>query len=87
MKNPVSNLPLYVDLDGTLIKSDLMFESVLILLKQNPFLIIAVFFWLLRSSAYLKAELAKRVEVSIANLPVNEELLLFLKEEKKEVEN
>lgn len=83
MKKSVSNLPLYVDLDGTLIKSDLMFESVLVLLKQNPFLIIAVFFWLLRSSAYLKAELAKRVEVSISNLPVNEELLLFLKEEKK----
>ena len=40
--------PLCVDLDGTLIKTDLLWESLLALLKQSPFSIFQLPFWLLK---------------------------------------
>ena len=44
-------VPLCVDLDGTLIKTDLVWESLLRLLKQNPLFIFAAPVWLLRGRA------------------------------------
>ena len=82
MESSTSNLPLYVDLDGTLIKSDLMFESILILLKKNLFFLFAIPVWLLKGRPYLKVQLAKRVQVPIEQVPVNEEFHEFLQKEK-----
>ncbi|MDD9894629.1 MAG: UbiA family prenyltransferase [Gammaproteobacteria bacterium] len=77
-------LPLYVDLDGTLIKSDLMFESILLLVKQNLMFVIALPFWLVKGRAYFKAQLAERVQVSVDQLPVNKEFHAHLQNEKKQ---
>ncbi len=41
--------PLCVDLDGTLIKTDLLWESLLALLKQSPFSLFRLPFWLLKN--------------------------------------
>ena len=59
-------LPLFVDLDGTLIKTDLMFESVCVLLKRNPFNLVTMAIWLCKGKAYLKARLAERVDLSFS---------------------
>ena len=40
-----SRVPLCVDLDGTLIKTDLLWESLARLLRRNPFQLFPVFFW------------------------------------------
>ena len=45
---------LYVDLDGTFTKSDLLFESLVIAIKNNPLILLWCLFWLLKSKAYLK---------------------------------
>ncbi len=45
--------PLCIDLDGTLIHSYLLIESLLVLLKRNPFFLFALPFWLLKGKAYL----------------------------------
>ena len=37
-----SNIPLAVDLDGTLIRTDMMFESLARLLRRNPLAIFQV---------------------------------------------
>lgn len=50
------NIPLVVDLDGTLIKSDLLFESFIALFKKNPFYIFYMLFWLITGKARLKNE-------------------------------
>ena len=34
--NPPEKIPLCVDLDGTLIKTDVLWESLMLLLKRNP---------------------------------------------------
>jgi len=65
-------LPLIVDLDGTLIKTDLLIESFLGLIKKNPFMIFSVCLWLLKGKTTLKAEIAKRADIDISVLPYNE---------------
>jgi 4-hydroxybenzoate polyprenyltransferase/phosphoserine phosphatase len=74
---------LCVDLDGTLILSDLLLESLMLLLKRNPLFIFRIPFWLLRGKAVLKAEIAARVELNPAALPYNKELIQWLESERR----
>ena len=48
---PKEIVPLCVDLDGTLIKTDLLWESLVRLLKSNPLYLLVVPVWLLRGRA------------------------------------
>jgi 4-hydroxybenzoate polyprenyltransferase/phosphoserine phosphatase len=73
---------LCVDLDGTLIHSDLLVESFLTMVKRKPRDLWRVFFWLLRGKAVLKAELAKRVTVRAETLPYDERFLAWLREQR-----
>lgn len=79
MSKPV---PLCVDLDGTLIHSDLLLESFLLLIKRNPLYLFLVPLWLLGGKARLKAEIASRVQLNGAALPYTQPLLDWLKTEK-----
>lgn len=71
--------PLCVDLDGTLIASDLLWESFLVLLKQQPWCLLFIPFWLLRGRAALKQEIARRVVLDPAALPYREDVLALLR--------
>ena len=73
--------PICVDLDGTLIKTDLLLESALSLFRRKPYLMCLMPGWLLRGRAYLKRELAKRVFLDIKTLPYNVEFLNCLRSE------
>ena len=84
MINSKENTPLFVDLDGTLLKTDILFEEILILLKRNIFYCLALLFWLARGRAYLKFQLSKRVDMPVESLPVNTEFLRYLHMQKKE---
>jgi len=75
--------PLVVDLDGTLIKTDLLWESLAQLLRRNPLMLFAVLFWWTRGRAFLKRQLARRVTIDPAALPYHEPFLAFLREQKK----
>jgi len=77
------SVPLCVDLDGTLIHSDTLLESALLLLKRNPFCVFLFAVWLLRGKATLKAQIASRVTLNPAALPYNKELVSWLEAEHK----
>jgi len=79
---PDQNVPLAVDLDGTLIRTDMMWESLAQLLRRNPFAIFQILFWWTRGRAYLKQKLAPRVTIDPATLPYNEKFLAWLHAEK-----
>jgi 4-hydroxybenzoate polyprenyltransferase len=72
------NRPLCVDLDGTLVCTDTLWESVMVLLAGNPFQVPLVLLWLLRGRARLKQSLASRVSLDPAKLPYNQALLAYL---------
>lgn len=69
------------DVDGTLLQTDLLYESLLFALKRHPTVIFFVPFWLLRGLAYLKARLARRAaDMSVATMPLNEPVVSYLQE-------
>lgn len=74
--------PLVIDLDGTLIRTDLLIESALGLLKQNPLYLLAMIYWLSRGKVRLKSEIARRVEPDVATLPYDEAVLTYLRSER-----
>jgi 4-hydroxybenzoate polyprenyltransferase/phosphoserine phosphatase len=63
--------PLVVDLDGTLITSDLLVESLLAYIARNPLGLFQVIGWMLKGKATLKARLAEAVDLDVATLPYN----------------
>lgn len=74
--------PLAVDLDGTLIATDLLWESVFLLLRRNPLWLLLLPVWLWGGKARLKCEIARRVDLDPAALPYRDELLDRLRREK-----
>jgi 4-hydroxybenzoate polyprenyltransferase len=76
--------PLCVDLDGTLVRSDLLIEAVLGLIKLNPFYVFLLPVWLLRGKAHLKQKVADRVNLDINLLPYNEPFLEYLRAQRTE---
>jgi len=78
-----SSSVLVVDLDGTLIRTDLLHESVLLLMKQNPLSLLLLPVWLLSGKAHMKQKIAERVEVPVTLLPYNRDIVEYLHEERQ----
>jgi haloacid dehalogenase-like hydrolase len=76
------NVPLAVDLDGTLIASDSLAESALLLIRQKPWCVALLLFWLLRGRTRLKAEIAKRVKLAGEMLPYRQDIVGYLEAER-----
>ncbi|MDX8481138.1 UbiA family prenyltransferase [Mesorhizobium sp. VK24D] len=77
-----SSVPLVVDLDGTLIRSNLLVESVIALVKRSFLSILLLPLWLMRGKAAFKAQVTKRVALDLSALPFNRPLVEHLKQEK-----
>jgi 4-hydroxybenzoate polyprenyltransferase len=74
--------PIVVDLDETLIRTDLLIESFFILLASHPVAAVAALNALRRGKAAFKSKLADAAVVEVETLPLNEEVVGFLKAEK-----
>ncbi len=84
MNAPVQHrmdIPLAVDLDGTLVSTDMLWETVFLLLKKNPLYLFLLPVWLSSGKARLKWEVARRVTVDAAHLPYRQDFLAFLRRE------
>lgn len=76
-------LPLVVDLDGTLIRTDTLHEQALVLAKTQPFKTLLLPAWLVAGKAHLKQQLARQVSLDPTTLPYNEPLLDWLQSERQ----
>lgn len=77
-----SNLPLVVDLDGTLTPTDTLLESLVRLLKRSPWSVLRLPLWLMRGRAGFKEAIASRVTLDAENIPYCTPLLEYLRAEK-----
>jgi 4-hydroxybenzoate polyprenyltransferase/phosphoserine phosphatase len=82
ISNGADLLPLVVDLDGTLIKTDLLAETASSFLLAQPFRSFKLLVWLAQGKSVLKARLAQSTPMDAAALPYNKDLLTWLQEEK-----
>jgi 4-hydroxybenzoate polyprenyltransferase len=78
-----SDIVIVVDLDGTLINTDLLHETSLRAIRQNPLNIFYMLFWALQGKAVLKANLAKVTSLDVSLLPFNQDLIYWLREQKE----
>lgn len=76
------DVPLAVDLDGTLIAGDSLAESALLLIKEQPWCLLLIPFWLLQGRAKLKSEVAQRVRLAGEMLPYRPEIVGYLQAER-----
>ena len=75
--------PLFVDLDGTLIKEDLSNLAFQNSLRTNPLLtVVYLIIFLFRGKAYLKEKISMNYQVPINKLKFNSNCINFIKEVK-----
>jgi len=74
--------PLVVDLDGTLIHTDMLHESALRILRDKPLELLFMPYWLSQGKAVLKRKLSNRTDFDPSSLPYNQELLDWLKQQR-----
>ena len=78
----IGTRPLCVDLDGTLVKSDTLLDSLMLLVRTHPWQALRSPAWALRGKAVLKREVASRAALDVSHLPYNRPLVAYLKEQK-----
>jgi len=79
-----TQVPLCIDLDGTLSRSDSLLETFCELLKVAPLAILQVPFWLFKGRANLKREIAERVRLGFKMMPLNDAVLNYIQEAKRQ---
>ena len=75
-------IPLCVDLDGTLLNTDMLWESLKDVACKRPWCVLLFPLWFLQGRAHLKQRVAARANVDIATLPFHHGFVEFLKQEK-----
>lgn len=83
IETTTETVPLVVDLDGTLLRTDSLWESLVLLAKDRWYAVFLLPLWLFQGKASFKWRLAQVVDLSVANLPYNESFLAFLKKERE----
>ncbi len=73
--------PIYVDLDGTLIHSDLLWESLLSALRREPLAALAGLARLRAGKAAMKRALADAAVIEAGTLPFNQPFVQWLREQ------
>ena len=71
----MAELPLVIDLDGTLLRSDMLHEASLRFAKRRPWRVASLFGWLARGKAYLKEQLARQTPCEVEHLPYNPQVI------------
>ncbi|MDR3453524.1 MAG: UbiA family prenyltransferase, partial [Rhodoferax sp.] len=82
--SPDPSPPLCVDLDGTLVKSDTLFDALCQFVRHQPLQIWRLCLWLAAGRARLKIEVARRAPLDAARLPYNTALLHYLRAQRRE---
>lgn len=75
-------VPLVVDLDGTLVATDLLLECLFTVARRAPLALLLLPWWLLHGIARVKRELARRA-VPLGPMPFRQEVVAFLEDEKR----
>jgi len=78
----INPLPLLVDLDGSIIKTDTLFESAIQYVKRNPFRVVQLCLWTIKGKLFLKKKLSEHTTLDSDSLPYREEVLQFLQKER-----
>ena len=72
-------VPLVVDLDGTLLHTDTLVETLFDVARRHPLQLLRLPAWLAGGRAHLKRQLARRASVDVSLLPLADDLVAHLR--------
>jgi 4-hydroxybenzoate polyprenyltransferase/phosphoserine phosphatase len=74
-------MPLCVDLDGTLVKSDTLVDTVVVLARQHPASLLRFPQWISQGKASFKRKVSTLASIDVVHLPYNQPLLEYLRQQ------
>ena len=77
-------VPLCVDLDGTLVKSDTLLDTVVVLARQSPGSLLHFPWWISQGKAVFKRQVSSLAAIDVVHLPYNQPLLEYLRQQHAE---
>lgn len=83
-RNSSASVPLLVDLDQSLIKTDMLHETALAFVSAHPFRIATLIAWAAKGRAQLKRNLALSAELDANLIPINEDVAAIAAQAKNE---
>lgn len=81
-RTDINATPLAIDLDGTLIAGDLLYEVLFKLLREKPWFVLLLPLWLVRGRAFFKHQIFSRVAPEPAELSYRQEIVDLVKEQR-----
>jgi 4-hydroxybenzoate polyprenyltransferase/phosphoserine phosphatase len=78
------NKVIVVDLDGTLISSDMLVENMFLFLRYHPLRFFELLTWLIGGKSYFKRRLVDAIVPGVEHLPYNKDLLAWLRQQSLE---
>src|ERR1700686_5422676 len=79
---PEVDIPLCVDLDGTLVRTDTLIESLFAISRHHPWHLFVILFWFLRGLPYAKQKIQSLHQINVALLPYHQDVLEVIRREK-----
>ena len=77
------SFPLVIDLDGTLLRSDMLLETGMAFVRHKPFSLFKVFGWLAKGKAALKEGLALANPIDVSVLPFDPVVIELIESERR----
>jgi 4-hydroxybenzoate polyprenyltransferase len=78
------DVPLVVDLDDTLVRTDSTIESLFVLIRHEPIRLLGMPLWLLGGLAHFKQRLNQTVMPDVSSLPFRTDVLEFLRGQRRQ---
>ncbi|MCP1199619.1 UbiA family prenyltransferase [Notoacmeibacter sp. MSK16QG-6] len=83
-RTDIKSIPLAIDLDGTLVSTDLLWEGLFRLLRSNPLILFLVPIWIASGGpARLKHEVARRADWDVPALPYRDDVVGLIRDERR----
>lgn len=80
----IKHIPLCVDLDGSLLSTDTLWEGLVKLLLKKPYMVFHVIVWIFAGKATLKANVAKHSGACASDWPIRQEVLDYITKAKQQ---
>lgn len=73
-----SQRPLVVDPDGSLLSTDILWESLFQFLRDRAWKIFSLPIWIIKGKAFLRRQLALNADIDVSHLPTNSEVVEYV---------
>ena len=71
----IAKVPVCIDLDGTLLRTDVLSEALVVYIVRYPWRLFNLLIWFLKGRAHLKERISEIIDLDMSVLPVNQQIV------------